>query len=309
MTTVQKTRSLTEALEEVARWRVDELARHAAELAETDQEISSLKAAIVNLEQQLAARERSRQDLMDRLPSVDATEVGRRYHAVFSALSQQAAAVSERSGRILDAARDREARLADTLANGAMAEAYEEYAQFKTQVEPTLKALPESYRRALLGHHEQVSAKVKKAVDEALAVPVAIDAETLTIDVVYAVDAPEGHPEVMMVVCPILESAVSRWNERGDTLELHLAARVTQAVYLGLTEAGLGNARVTTGAHRDLLVLEQEVVGARPNLAQILGAALQQVTGASPELAGAGVSVGVRQVDVENLLPPEGVDA
>ncbi len=190
MTTVQKTRSLAEALDEVARWRAEELARHAAELGETDQEITSLKAAIVNLEQQLAARERSRQDLTERLPAVDAMEVERRYHAVFSALAVQAAAVGERSGRVDDAARERVSRLAATLASGDMAEAYEEYTQFKTQVEPTLKALPESYRKALAGHHEQVSAKVKLAVDEALSAPVTIDAEPLAIDVVYAVDAP-----------------------------------------------------------------------------------------------------------------------
>lgn len=308
-TLVQRTRSLAEALDEVARWRADELARHAADVAETDQEIASLKAAIVNLQQQLAARERARQDLAERLPSVNAMEVERRYHAVFSALGQQATAISDRSARLADAARDREARLADTLSRGEMAAVYEEYTQFKTQVEPTLKALPESYRKALLGHHEQVSAKVKIAVEEALSAPVTLEAEPLAVDVVYAVDAPEGQPEVMMVVCPIVETAVSRWQERGDTLELHLAARVTQAVYIGLTEAGLGTARVTTGAHRDLLVIEQEVVGARPNLSQIVGAALQRVTGASPELAGARVTVGVRQVDVENLLPPEGVEA
>lgn len=309
MTTIQKPRSLAEALDEVQRWRGEEQARHAAELAETDQEIQGLKAAILNLQQQLSARERARADLVERGPSILAGEVERRYNAVFGALSQQAAAVAERSSRIAEREREREARVAETLQTGDLAAAWEEYGQFKTTVEPNLKGMPEGYRKAVLAHHEQVVAQVRAAVEQALATPVAVDADPLALDVVYAVDAPEGQPEVMMVVVPIREVAVARWQDRGDTLELHLAARVAQAVYQGLAEAGLPNARVTTGAHRDLLVVEQEVVGARADLARILAAALQRVTAAAPELAAARVSVAIRQVDVDNLLPPEGGEA
>jgi hypothetical protein len=308
MTSAAQARSVATALEEVARWRSEEEARQATDLAEADQEIQSLKAAIGNLEQQLAGLLRLRGELVERSSGVGKDAIDRAYEAVFSALTEQAAALAQRSTQYVAAEKARLAALPDALKKAGHAALLEECNQFRTAVEPTIMHLPESYREIVLEHNRAQVQKLRAAVVAVSGDPVKIEGPAVEAEIVWAIDAPEGAPEVLMVVVPVTEDVATDWGKRGDDLELHVAARTAQGMYAGLAAAGLGEARLNTGGHRGLLVMEVEVVGAKPNLVEALTTALGRALGSGSESTAAGLKLTARLVDVDWLLPPDAGD-
>lgn len=296
--------SVVTALQEVGRWRTEELARHQAELSEVDQEVSSLQAAVANLQQQLEALSRFRGELVGKGGKVDAQVTERSYSAVFASLQGQAGALAERTGLVRQAEGDRRAAIAAAMNDSAISALLQEYSQFKT-VEPTLAALPESYRTAIVAHNSTVRERLKSALGNLNRGPVEVDAAEHTVEVVYAVDAPEGNPELLVVVLPLPEEVHSDWANRNEDLQTWVAARVVQAVYQACRLAGLPAAQALYGGHQEMLAVEVDVVGARADLPDLLARTLGQVLSDAPELAAAKVRVVGQPVAIDYLLPPE----
>src|SRR5690606_11645553 len=125
------------------------------------------------------------------------------HEAIFAALERQAEQVVERAARVAEAESARAAALEEVMKDSTSAPLLEEFEQFRDHVEPTLSALPESYRSALLQHHEQVVARLREHIARAGGGPVVLEAEVVGLDLVYAVDAPDGPAELLMVVLPL----------------------------------------------------------------------------------------------------------
>ena len=104
------------------------------------------------------------------------------------------------------------------LQGSAMAPLLEEYDQFVETVAPNLQSLPDSYRNAVVQHHERITARLAEHLRSVAAMPQPVNAERCEVELVYAVDAPEGRDELLMVVVPVADQVVLQWHQQSDGL-------------------------------------------------------------------------------------------
>lgn len=304
-TPISAPRTVAAALEDVAKWRSEASQKTKSEISDVDQELEKFQAAINSLQQQIEALRRSREEIAKKDGAFVEEEIGRSYNAVFAALTEQMEAVRARATDLAESDSSRAEALAQAIKDPAIAALMTEYTQFKTSVEPTLKGLPESYRAVILQHHEGISVKLRAALEGAAGTPAAVDGPNLIVDAVYAVDAPEGTPEVLMMMLPVQEQVGTDWQGRSEDAQTWLAARVIQGVYTALQAAGLDKARVAFGGHQGLLAVEVEIGGAKNDFGARLQEALVKALAGSKELAAAKITVNARELVVDHLLPPE----
>jgi len=304
MSTESPASTVAEALEAAQQWRTDSAARHDAELKEVEQELGSLQAAVQNLQQQIDALQSFKAELEAKTGELDAEGGQREYQAIFDTLQGQSKGMGERDDLVVAARKARLDDLPARLAAGDAAADVAEYEQFMSTVEPTLKHLPESYRDALLEVHAKKVAKVRGHVAAALDGPVEVTGAELGVDVVYAIDAPEGAPELIVVVVPVAAEVHQGWMEQPEGAQLWVAGRVAQALYEAAAKVGFVQAQALSGGHLDLLAVEMELVGADAKIADALRASLGAL-GNAPELIAAKVSVTATELPIDTLLPPE----
>jgi hypothetical protein len=298
-------RSVATALEDVTRWRSEAAGKTKSELAEVDQEIENLGTAISNLQQQIAALRKSREDIAKRDDRLGDEEGTRSYNAVFAALTEQMQSIRERAAGLAQADTSRSQALSEALKDPTVASLMTEYTQFKTTVEPTLKALPESYRGVIMQHHEGVAKKLRDALEKFGGTVSTVDGPELRLDAAFAVDAPDGTPEVVMMVLPIQEEVQANWASRSEDAQTWVAARVVQGLYSALQGAGLNTARAAFGGHQGLLAVEVEVSGAKLDIQQKITEEINKAMAGAQELVGAKIVVAARPMVVDHLLPPE----
>lgn len=299
-------RSVADALAEVARWRADEEARHSTELAEVDQEVASLQTGIENLKQQLEALGRFRTELLGKVDTIDSTVAGRNYSAVFEALALQREQLGARAEELLQKERVRDAQLEQTLNEPDVRSLLTEYEQYRNTIEPTLVTLPPTYRSAM----EELGRKQKKELSNRLGglgtEPIASDGPSIAVDVLIAVDAPDGQAEVLMLVMPVADSVHSQWSERDEDLQTRLAARVMQGVFSTAKNMGLAGNQGIFGGHKGQLAVEVELAGGAPaEIGEAFRNSVQQALDAAPEVQAGQITATARLIEVDYLLPPE----
>jgi hypothetical protein len=299
-----KPRSLASALADVGSWRAEAEQKTKSELAEVDAEIESLLTAMQNLQQQLEALRRFRDEVARRDTSLGDEQSGKVYHAIFGALTDQAAALGARAAQVTAAFEQRKRTLDEAMANPDTAKRMAEYKQFKAVVEPTLAAMPESYRAIVVAHHEAQAKELQALIDLQNASVVRVDGASIAADIAVAVDSPSGAPEVLMLVLPVPDSVQTDWNKRPEDLNTWIAARVVQGVYSACEASGVMLPRAMYGGHQGLLAVEVEIGGAKADIGERVREAIN-VAARTDELAGAQVEVSARIVAVDNLLPPE----
>ena len=302
MSNVNQPTSVEAALRDVRVWKAEQTRRQSAELAEVDQEVENLKTAIENLKQQLAALGKFRLELVGKSTALDASEIERSYSSVFETLVGQREAIEVRSAEVTAASHELSAHAA--AANAGIASLLADYEQFKRDVEPNMGALPASYRKVLMDHHQSVLAQLQKHL-ESVATVAEVDGVVLRVDVVYSVDAPEGRPELLIIVLPVAEETYSEWASREEDLQTWLAVRVLQAVFEACREAKLPGVQAMFGGHQGLLAVEAELDGADPSVAATLAGTMVRVLGSAPELKGARLEVVGCPVPIDFLLPEE----
>lgn len=309
MSTTGTPRSVELALRAVADWQAEAISRHKTELREADQEAENIRQAILNLQEQLEALGRYRQDLLDKGQRVRDEVVQRSYDAIFVTLAHQARDLTARTQQVTEAHQARQAALGDLLKGSAVAPLMREYEQFKTAVEPSLSMLPDSYRSVILKHHASVVAQLREHMARVAGGPTEIDADDLQLDVVYAIDAPDGPVELLMFVLPVTEAAYSQWSERNEDLQLHLMARVVQGIHQALQSLGLSGVQVNAGGHQGLLAIEAELAEVHVEaLVDVLKGALAQSVVDAAEIRAAHISIKLSRVAVDHLLPSEDAD-
>lgn len=302
MTAASTMRSVQDALQDAAHWRADQASRQKAEQIEVDQQLAELRLSLANLQEKLAALEQFRASFDARGDELRKGEVQRAHDGIFEVLDAQRGALEGRSAELVAAEARRAAMLETVLAESDLASKLVEYKQFKQSVEPALAQMPESYRKVVLGHHEQVAAALRQRVAELTGDPVHAEGPPLTLDVVYAVDAPDGVPELLVVVTPVAAKALESWQDRPEDLQTRLAARVVQAIYEACFALGLEGVQVQSGGHRDLLAIEADVAGAPAGLAEELGRRLEAAFRGALELVAAKVTLTARGVHADQVL-------
>lgn len=293
-------RSVAQALQQVGAWRDQEKSRCEVKREEVDREIDSLRDAISNLELQVAALQRFQGELDERAGDLD----GKTYEAVFEVMSDQARALAERAAALAEVTSAAES----TVDEGEdVRSLLEEYRSFKTKVEPTLSGLPVSYRGVLQAHHDQVVSKLQRHFEQMRPKPPELpDAEPLQLDLLYAIDAPDGDAELLMFILPVHEVVHTEWDARPDGLELTVGALCVAAVYGVLADIGQGQLMALYGGHRGLIAVEAEVEPCdEADVMAAIEANFSRVLGAAPELVACRVVLTTQRVPVDDLFPPD----
>lgn len=295
--------SVASALEGVTAWRVEQESRVQSELVDVESQLEKLRAEIEGLEEKCASLEEFRANLADAGTVGEA--VSRSYTGLFEALATQSAALRDRAAQAFAAEATRRTEVFQALDDSNLAPLISEYRQFKEQVAPSLSALPESYREAIVKHHEGISDRIRSHLAKELGTPGAIDAEPIALDVVFGIDAPEGAPELLICVLPVPDEAFTAWADRDEDLCTLVGARVVQGLYETVKQTGPQGAQAVCGGHQGLLAVEMEVDGAPDDLERALTDTLNAVLSAAPELAAAKIAVTAHRVDFDFLLPPD----
>jgi hypothetical protein len=304
MTSAITVRSVADALEDAARWRAEEDTRQSKQRRDVDEQLNDLRASIDKMQEQLTALETFKDGLGAQQGILDGEQILRTHEGIFAALEEQRDVLAERADEITRSEAERMAMVEEVLSGSDLADQLVEYNQFKSAVEPSLAQMPESYRSVVMGHHNKVVDSLRQRMHSMLGEPVHADGGTVQLEVVYAVDAPEGEPELLVVVTPIDVAAHEEWADRAESLQLRLAARVVQAVYQACHTSGLQGVEVMAGGHRGLLALEVDLSGAGSQFGVAVEERLQAVLHKAAELEAANVSVTIRQVEADHLLPP-----
>jgi len=306
MTSATVVPALADVLKEVTQWKADEETRQNAELVEVDQEVENLRSAMTNLQQQLEALAKFREELVQKQSELGGEETRRAYGAIFEALSNKKGLVVQHTEKVSAAHAARAAAIEEAMSADDVAPLVEEFNQFKTAVEPTLDSLPESYRSVMLEHHKSLSEKVQAHRDAAMAIPLDLDVEPLTVDVVFAVDAQDGKPELLIAVLPVPEDASADEQAEGEgDLQARISTRVVQAIYETIQKFGPSGAEVVSGGHQGLLAIEVDLLGGPHDFAEKLLVELRAVGAGASELQEASVSLVGCEVPADFILPPE----
>lgn len=304
MTTTTTAHTVAAALAEVARWRADEDARAKAEKVEVEQEIRNLQTAIQNLQAQLEALHKFGNELDQKKAAFAAQELERSHVGVIAVLQAQARGVGLRDQEVGRAMSARDAAVSERIRHPDLAATVEEYRQFKATVEPTLAALPESYRKVIQVHHDGVAGRLRAVVNEVYATPLPVSGDPVDCEVVWAVDAPDGNPELLVCIVPVSEQIHSHWTEQDEGVQLWIACRVVQAIYQAAAAVGFGRVHAMAGGHEGVLVVECDLTGAPPKIVDELSARLGTVLSGAAEVSAVGVRASATRVEMDVLLPP-----
>ena len=298
--------SVSGALQELKDQHAREVERQAQELSEVDQELSGIREAITNLEKQLETLNKFREDLLTKQASGVGVDEGSAYTAIFGVLSGQAQHLAARSAQVAKATAERNATQAATLEDPETKKLIEEFTTFKNTIEPSLANMPESYRAALMGAHTALESRLQERLAHLETGPVAVEGDPVAIDVVFAIDAPEGAAEIAMLILPVRDQVTTDWHEKGDTVELSVAARALEALYRTCHDLNYAHAQAMFGGFQGLLAVELELRGgeAQPWI-DALQNHLTAVLSNSPELKAAGVLANPSLVPADQLFPPE----
>jgi hypothetical protein len=301
--------SVDVALKSVASGRADQERKDAAELAEVDQEVEGLQTAIANLTQQLQTLASFRDELRAKHLRAGGRLVDQRHAALFETLEEQKQAINARSELVASTSGPSPEQVTSLLdADPTMRGLHEEFRQYKETVEPTLEALPATYRSVIVRHHDGIKGRIEAYLKQHMtASEEPVDAPVVEANVVFAVDEEEGQPLMLIIVVPVTGDVHSGWMERDEDLNTWIGARVVQAAYEASRKCGLPGAQAMVGAHRGLLAIELDVEGASEELAQTVISKIETVFASASEIGLARVALTATQVDVDDLIPDDGL--
>ncbi len=230
-------------LEEIAEWKARADAEFGASVAEVDHEENAARRQIEEAQRQLVALATLRAELRDKHTQVGLESERRERVAIRQGLANDRQVIEARASLLAEAIAEREAALQAQLQDPEIASAVEEYEKF-VEIEASLAALPQSYRRAILDHHDKVRRRLEPVIAASNAGPPNLGLDPVGVGVLFSVDAPAGTPEALVAVLPV-PSAVSRdWAERKEDLCSLFAYRVVAAVSRLLAAIGAGSAPI-----------------------------------------------------------------
>lgn len=298
--------NVADALAAVDRMREQALEQHRAQLTSLDEEMERLRSSIANLQAQLEAVEAHRAQADAAFEDAGGGHE-EAYHLIFASLRRQASALAERNVAWTEAKRARDAKLADTLRDEGLEQALADY-QATERNPQLLQSLPASYRDAAIAAHRANGERLKERLSDLFSVP-QVQAETLSVDVVLAVDGDE-EGGIVMLVTPVPEEVHAAWEGRDADLLTEVAGRIVQGLYTAIRGTSFEASQAAFGGHQGLIALEMEIPSsAVTGFADRLKATLEQTAGEAAALAGASVQLNYTIVEVDRLLPPDDEEA
>lgn len=215
-------------LQEIAAWREATEASATAKVEEVNQEESKLNDELAQLQARLSKLRKERTRLKKELRDLDGEELRRSHAAVIESLQGDRALVEERAKLYADAEAASQKKVEEMLSDASLASALEDYDAF-AEAEAGLAALPASYRKAILSHHEEVKTQLEPLFQEMRGENLSVEAKPAAASVIASVAYDGEQPEVLVLVIPVEAAFLESWERREQDLSASLAYRMMAA--------------------------------------------------------------------------------
>jgi len=298
---------LQEALSGITSWRQEAESRLTSRLEAIDREEQRLREALTQLQAELEDIDTLRATIRTENGELDRAQEERAHHAMLQGLGSDRDTLASRSVELAAAHEASQVGLKAELADPEIAGLITEYERF-SEVEATLAALPESYRHAILTHHETLKSRLQPIFERAQASGPALEAEAAALSVVACLENDEdGAPESLTFVLPVDSAVYSRWSDRDEDLPTRLGYRVVAMVARLAGTLGAPAAPLTCRDHEGFLAVQLWLGDGTPDgdvKAAADAAAAAAFTGAD-QLGAAQLSAALEWLAPEVLDPPE----
>lgn len=243
MTTAGQMPAVIAVLNEITSWKSHADGEYAASISEIEREEDAARRAIEEAQRQLVALAALRREVQEKHAAAAEETERRESAALREGLQTDKALLTERAAALEAAITAREAILQKQLEDPDIAAAVTEYEKF-VEVEPTLAALPPSYRKAILDHHDKVRRRLEPVIQASNAGPPDLGLGVQGVGVLFAADPPDSVPEALVVVLPVPFAIYRDWAERKEDLSAQLAYRTVAAVSRCLNAVNAGAAPI-----------------------------------------------------------------
>lgn len=297
--------SIDEAMKRVAKESRDAAGERSYRVSRIENEVEALRRAQTNIDAQIGALELHRQELLRQQTADQGVIREQGQRAIFEALLGQQVVLQERAKTASLLSEERQQVILEEWKSSTLAGEYEEYRQFKEEIEPVLNTLPASYRSVVIRHHQEVTGRLREQYSRQISRPVEVPGERLGFDIVMSLDVYESNRAALIIVLPVGGAWASEWEHRDEDLECSLAYRVIQGVFTAVKGSAMQAGQLVVGQHLGLMVLEVDLVLSEvpDELGQRFTWAIEAAIESAGELRGSHVTGKVTFVDVDTLLP------
>lgn len=293
---------LVEALADLRSWRAEAEHEIGRNLEEIEREDKRLRDRVQEIERQLVALDSMRAEVRERADALDGEEATRSHDVMVSALADDKRLLATRSAALEHARREVRAEAEALLEDPDLVETVKEYERY-TELEAGLASLPESYRHAIVAHHDQVKRRLAPVFEKAAARGVRVNLPGVTVGIVACLESRDGHPESLTLVLPVDHQLYADWSDRGDELGTVLALRMVELATKLVAAVGADAAPLTYRELADCLTIEiwlaDHELGDDPRFK--LEALLEQGRGVPGDLQAAKVHLHLVWLDAEVL--------
>ncbi len=300
-------KSLADHLAQVEAWRNEQLEENRVALGLVSEELTMLQAQLADLTARIEGLDARRTSLEGTPDSIARKVHGERHRAVLASLHSDQELLSTRAADLAQA-RSRQLReLEESLdKDPELHEMVQEYERF-LEVETQLESLPESYRKAILQHHDTVRRRLEPVMRTAEGADATIDEPTESVTVVLSADPEDGDPTALVMLVPIPVDVHTRWRERPEDLASELTYRLYSAACAVSTKVGVPDAPISCRPFEGHLAIQiwfgsGSVAG---NVRQEVEAEFARLRTHASELRAAKLELAATWVSPEVLAPPD----
>ena len=244
---------LQQALTEIASWREESEGRLAARLEAIDLEEQRLREAVSELEKELEGLEALRAKLRTESAELDSAQLEKAHHAMLAGLAADRDMLAGRAADLASARAGAADALKNELDDPEVIELIAEYERF-SEAEATLDALPESYRHAILTHHETVKSRLQPLFERIRAAGPSLEVAPAAVSIVASLEfGAAGNPESLTFVLPIDSAVYSDWSDREEDLSTRLGYRVVAMAARLAKTLGVAGAPLNCHDHEGFL--------------------------------------------------------
>jgi hypothetical protein len=226
-------------LEETLRWRQNQEENFERKERELDREERDLQEERKDLNEKIAAVQKHQEKAKHERGLLSDLEINRKRQIIFSGLQSENELLQERSIEYKKIEETQKNNLQNMLTIPEIAKKVEEYEDF-LENEETLSQLPDSYRKAILSHHDHVRKDLEpvfSAMNTAL--PRSdLDLTAITLQI-FTEPLPDEDISELVVILPVRFDRCLHWHDGDISLEDMLLFRINGALSGVLKKVGM----------------------------------------------------------------------
>ncbi len=300
-------KSLAETLAAVEQWREEQLVAHGGALANLDEELATLRARLAELEHEIREVTERRRSLDDAPRTLAHKSRAERHRAVIEFLASDQELLQIRAADLAQARAQQRQKLEHSLnSDPELAEMVQEYERF-CEVEAQLEALPDSYRKAILQHHDVVRRRLEPLMRAAEGADATLSDSTQSVTIVVSADPADGEPSALVMLVPVDIELHTRWRERSEDLCSELTYRLYAAACSIARTVGVPDAPISCRPFEGHLAIQVwfgsgSVTG---SVEEVVEAEIAKIREEARELQSSNLELALAWVDPELLAAPD----